>query len=63
MSPAPVPRPDESVPDMHAYAAQDYAANQGARDRDGHRDTPPATGFTVTTNPYSGEQIVRPFPR
>ncbi|MFF4385576.1 hypothetical protein ACFY0G_02100 [Streptomyces sp. NPDC001552] len=62
-TPPPVPGPNESVEDIHAYAAADYAGQDQAREHDGQRPEPSPSGFTVTSNPYSGEQIVRPFPR
>ncbi|MCM1964886.1 hypothetical protein [Streptomyces sp. G1] len=47
MSPSPIPSPDESVQDMHAYSADDYAQNPGAREPRPHEPLPRADGFIV----------------
>lgn len=62
MAATPPPGPRESVEDIHAYAAADYASQHQAREHDGQRPDPSPSGFTVTSNPNTGERIVRPFP-
>lgn len=48
----PVPGPNESVAEMHAYAADDRQANPNASHaRSEHRTLPEPASFTVTPRP------------